>query len=106
MKVGCKNVSIFINGPVLNYSFSSIPDLYQLIQAAIQKIDLQLKAPAGHVLIKIIEVRIMLYIFKMGNTFLMFGKQFSKSGFTGTNVSGNSNMFWFFRFRHITHPDK
>ena len=43
-----------------------------LIKPAVQKEDLQIKAPSGHVFIKIIQIRIVINIFKLRNPFIMF----------------------------------
>ena len=65
-----------------------------------QKIDLKVEAPAGHVLIKIHQVGIMVHILEMGNPFIMLAQHFRECGFTRADIAGNSNMFWFFRFSH------
>jgi hypothetical protein len=72
MEVGSKNISIFINGPVLDHVFSAVSDLNYLPEPGIQKIDLQVKRPALHVLVKTMQVRIVFNIFVLWFPIKMF----------------------------------
>src|SRR5688500_16472000 len=100
MKIRRKNMRIFIDGPVLNNSFSSTLYIQKLVQAAIKKVNLQIEAPPGHIFIKVEQVRVMVNIFKLGNPFIMFTKQFSKRRFTCSDVPRDCYTFGFFGFSH------
>lgn len=63
MKVGGKDVRVFIDGAILHGCLLTLTDFGYLAKATIQKIDLKMKRPAGHVIIKIAQIRIMLYRF-------------------------------------------
>ena len=52
-QVGSKDVCIFVNGAVLYNGSFAFADLAHLVKAAVEKIDLQVKRPARHVVIKI-----------------------------------------------------
>jgi hypothetical protein len=65
MQIGRKNVGILINGPVLDDVFPAFPDLQHLAETRVQEIYLEVKAPAFHLMVKIIKVRIVDYVFKM-----------------------------------------
>src|SRR4051794_8354269 len=100
MQVGSKNVSVFINGPVLYNGFCTAMYFYQLSKAAVQEKYLQVKTPARHILVKIHQVWIMVYIFKMRYPFIMFAEQFCKRGFAGSYIPGYGDVFWFLCFCH------
>lgn len=53
VEVSSKNVRVLINRSILNNCFFAFADLANLIKPAIQKINLQMKRPARHVIIKI-----------------------------------------------------
>ena len=76
MQVGCKNMSIFIDGTILNNGFLAFADLPHLVKPAVQKINLQMKGPARHVVIKIPQVRVVINRFVKGCPVIMFGKFF------------------------------
>src|SRR5688572_16997590 len=102
MKIGRKDVSIFKDGAILNNCLCTSLNFQYLVQAIVQKVNLKIKAPTWHILIKIVEVRIMIHIFKLGYPFVMLGKHFSKGRFSSADITGNCHMFWFFTFRHIS----
>lgn len=53
MKIRSKNVCVFVNGAVLNNGLFTFPDLSDLIEPAVQKIDLKMEGPSRHVRVKI-----------------------------------------------------
>lgn len=81
VQVSGKNVSIFINGSVLNNGLFAFADLPHLIKPAVQKVDLQMKRPTRHVVIKIAQVRIVINRFVKGSPAVMPGKLFGQRGF-------------------------
>ena len=100
MKIGRKYIRILKNGPVLDNCFSTPADLNQLIQSAVEKIDLKIEAPPGHVFIEIKQIRVLVHVFELWNPLVVFAEHFSEGGFPCTNISCNSNMFWFSSFGH------
>jgi hypothetical protein len=49
-------MGIFIDGSILQYRFASLLDFYDLAEAAVEKIHLQVERPPGHIVIEITEV--------------------------------------------------
>ena len=78
----------------------SVVNIQQLIESAIQKINLKVETPAWHVFIEIVQVGIVIHIFKLGDPFVMLCQHFSKGCFSGADITGYCHMFWFFTFRH------
>jgi hypothetical protein len=74
MQVGSKNMRIFIDGSVLYDHLVTILNFNDLLESVIQEIHLQVERPAGHILIKIVEIRIILNIFKSGLPVVMPGQ--------------------------------
>ena len=91
---------VLINGPVLHHGFRTSLDVEEVVQAVVQKVNLQVKAPPGHVFIKIVEVRIMIHIFKLGYPAVMLAQHFRERSFSGADISCYCNMFGFLSFRH------
>ncbi len=61
---------------------------------------MQVEAPALHVFLKIIQVGVMVNVFKLGYPFVMFTQQFSEGCFTCADISGNRYMLGFLCFCH------
>ena len=100
MEVGRKYIRILINGSVLDNCFSTLADLNQLVQSAVEKIDLKIEAPTGHVFIEIKQIRVLVHVLKLWNPFVVLAKHFSEGCFPSTDISCYCNMFWFSRFGH------
>ena len=92
MQVGSKNISILIYCPILNYGFISLPDLHDLPETAVQKIYLQVKRPALHVLIETMEIGIGLNIFIMRFPSEMLCKQTGEGSLPGTDVPSTKGV--------------
>ena len=75
MQVGCEYFGIFIDGPVLNDRGISTLYLGHLLEPAVEEIDLQIKGPALHILIEIIQIGIVVYVFVLGFPAVVFGYQ-------------------------------
>lgn len=71
VEVGCENVCVFVDGAILNDGFFAFTNLPDLVEATVQKIDLQMVSPPGHVLIKIAEIGIVIHRFIKGNPIVM-----------------------------------
>jgi hypothetical protein len=72
----------------------------QLIQTTIQEIYLQVKTPAGHILIKIHEVWVVVYILELGYPTVMFAQHLRQRGLSRADIPCYSYMFWFLCFGH------
>jgi hypothetical protein len=70
--------------------------LYDLLQPVIEEIHLQVERPAGHILVKVIEVRVVLHVLKTGFPAVMLSEHFGEGGLTGSNVAGYCHMLDFF----------
>lgn len=64
VQIGGKDVSILVNGTVLNDGPLAFADLPHLVKPTVQKINLQVKRPARHVFIEIAQVWILVDRFK------------------------------------------
>ena len=93
MKICCKDEGILINSAILNSSLFAFKNLVNLTESIVQEIHLEMKCPAGHVGIKVAQVRIFINGFVEWSPTIMFGKFFDKSCFTHTDVSGDSDVF-------------
>ena len=100
MQVRREDVGIFIDRAVLDHGLGTAMDLEQLVQPAVEKIDLQLKAPAGHVLVKIVQVRIVVHIFELRDPFVLLAQQLGQRGLTCANITGNCYMLGLPCFSH------
>jgi hypothetical protein len=74
VKVGSKDVGIFINGSVLDNCFSTSLYIEELVKPVVQKVDLEVEAPAGHVFVKIEQVWIMVNVFELWYPLIMFAE--------------------------------
>lgn len=61
MKIGCKDMCIFIDRPILYRNPVATVYFIHLSEPAVQKIDLQVKRPSLHVTIKVTEVGVLLH---------------------------------------------
>ena len=78
MKVGCKNVGVFINGSVLYNGFGTSLYVEQLVQPVVQKVYLQIEAPSGHVFIKVEQVRVVINVFELWDPLIVFAEQLAE----------------------------
>ncbi len=92
MKVRGKDMGILVDGPILYDHLVTILNLNNLFQAVIEEVHLEIERPTGHVLIEVVEVRIVLHILEPGFPIIMFGQLLRKRGFACTYVTGYCNM--------------
>src|SRR5258706_7543376 len=59
MEIGGKDVCVFVNRTVLDNGLFAIPDFPDLIKPAVEEVNLKMERPSRHVIIKILEVRIL-----------------------------------------------
>ena len=89
---------ILINGTILDNNFWTFPDVKDLFQSGIEKVDLQIEGPPGHVFIKIIQIGVVLYVFIDWVPIVMLSQFFGQGCFSCTNISRNSYMLDLFFF--------
>ena len=92
MKIRCKNMSVFVNRSVLNGGMGLGRHLLVLAVPRIQKIDLQVEGPTLHVLIEIVEVGVVINLFKMRFPAIMTGQHFGEGGLSGSDIPGNGDV--------------
>ncbi len=81
--------------------FGTTMNIQQLIEAAVQEIDLEIEAPAWHIFIEIHQIRIVVYILKLRDPAVMLAEQFREGCFTGTDITCNRDMLWFLALCHF-----
>jgi hypothetical protein len=92
VQVWGKDVSIFVDGPVLNDLFSGLPDPDDLTETAVKEIDLKVEGPSLHVLVEIVEIGIVVHIFILCLPAIILREKTGQRGFTRPNVSSNGYM--------------
>ena len=93
VEVFCEDIGIFINGSVLNNRLIAFADLAHLAEPAVEKINLQVESPPGHVFVKIAEVRILFHRFVQRSPAIMPGELLSQRRFSRANVSRDGDVF-------------
>src|SRR5882762_8844862 len=102
MQVGREDMRILINGPVLDHRLGPRVDLQQLVQPAVQKEDLQVERPARHVLIKIVQVRIMIHILELRDPFVMLAQHLRQRRFACADIPRYGDMLRFLILTHMS----
>src|SRR6478736_593514 len=90
MKISRENVSVFINSPVLDDCLFAFANYLYLLKSTVQKVNLKVKCPPGHVTIKITEIRILIHRFVQRRPIVVFSQFFNQCGFAATNVASYS----------------
>ena len=73
IEIGCKDICVLINCPVLDGGHIVRLDFGNLPEATVQEIDLKIESPSRHILIKILQVRVFVNRFKKRMPTIMFG---------------------------------
>lgn len=92
VQVGRKNVRILVDCSILNGRFVAVLDFVYLFEPAIQKIDLDVKCPFCHIVIKVSEVRICVNRLVEWVPSIVFCKSFRKACFSGSYIPTNRYM--------------
>ena len=58
-----KDVSIFVDSSILNDWLFTLSYFLDLLKATIEKINLEVKGPFGHITIKVPQIGVVVYIF-------------------------------------------
>jgi len=72
VKVSSKDIGILVDGAVLNGGPVISTDFIDLPEPAIQKKDLQVERPPGHILIEVAQIRIVIHGFIERKPVVMF----------------------------------
>src|SRR4051812_30395423 len=94
MKIGRKDHRILMNGPVLNNDLGTFLYFDDLAKAIVEEVHLQVERPARHVFVEVVEVRIVLDVFKLWQPTKVLGENLCKRGFAGAYVPCNGNMLY------------
>jgi hypothetical protein len=92
VKICRENMCVFIDGPVLDHRFSAVADLADLVEAAVEKVDLQVKGPARHVGVKIPQVGIVINRLEQSRPPVMTCQLVGECTFAGANVARNGQV--------------
>lgn len=92
VEVGSEDVRIFIDGSILDDNSVTSLDVDDLLETVVEEIYLQVKGPAGHVLIEVVQVWVVFYIFISGFPVIMASQQVGEGGFACTNIACYSNV--------------
>lgn len=95
IKIRRKNVSVLVNGSVLYCGPVVVPDLIHLFKTTVQKIDLNVKRPSRHVLIKISHVWVFIHSLKQGMPPVMFCEFRRKGGLAASDIATDGNVLKF-----------
>ena len=94
-------MGILIDRAILDHRFRTGVDLQQLVETAVEKKYLQVKAPAGHILIKIIQVGIMIDVFELRDPPVMLAQHLRQRRLTGADIACNRYVLGFFVLYHV-----
>ena len=86
MKICRKDVGIFVDGPVLYDGLAAVADLPHLVEPAVEKVDLQVKRPACHVVIEIPQVGVVVDGLEKRRPAIVPGQFISQGAFAGPDV--------------------
>jgi hypothetical protein len=88
-----ENVSIFIDGSILDSHRCIGADFIDLSKATVQEIDLKVEGPSCHIMVEITQVGILVYGFVESNPTVMFRKLLGQRCFSASNVSRYGDVF-------------
>lgn len=95
VEVRGKDVRVLVNSTVLDNGFFIFAYLSNLVKATVQKIDLEMKCPASHVIVKIAEIGVVVYGFVERQPAVVLRKLFHQGSFTRTDVAGDGDVLDF-----------
>jgi dihydroorotase len=86
---------VLVDSPVLDDGMGTAANFKDLIEAAIEEVDLERESPFGHVVVKILQVGIVVHRFQMWLP-VVVGSKFPDQGcFAGPDISGHCYVFRF-----------
>ena len=95
MQVVGKDIGILIHRTVLHdIAGRIVQDIHRLLDATSQKIDLEIKRPAIHILIKITDIRIVTHLV-IGLGPITFGQHLRQRRLAASDISCNCDIHWF-----------
>ena len=91
MQIRSKNVSVLVNGTVLNHSLARFQYLQNLIVAAVKEEYLQIERPALHIVVKVVHIRVV-GLFVVSLPLEIFRQKTCQCGLSRANVSCYSDV--------------
>jgi hypothetical protein len=74
--------------------------LQQLVQPVVQKKDLQIKTPSRHILIEIVQIRIVVHILKLRYPTIMLAQHLRERGLSGAYIARDGDVLWLLILGH------
>ena len=87
MQVGRENARVLEDGTVLYDSVVALGNLYNLLEAFVEKVNLQVERPSVHVFVEVVEIRIVVHWLKFGYPAITFGQKFGERGLAASYIS-------------------
>jgi hypothetical protein len=95
MEVGCEDVGILIDCPILYHGLLSLKDIENLLISVVKKVNLQVEGPSLHVMIEILQIGVVFRAFEMGFPLEVPGQLSTQGGLAGTDIARNGYVFDF-----------
>lgn len=101
MEVGRKDIGIFIQGAVLDDVGVGFPDVDELFEAGVEKINLKIEGPAAHVFVKTVDVRVVVGWLKYWPITVVSCQQFCQGCLSRSDVSSYGDMHYEYIFNTL-----
>ena len=92
MEVRSKDACVLEDGAVLDDGVLTLGDLHDVAKALVEEIDLEVEAPAVHVLIEVVKIWVCFYWLETRRPAVTLDEQLGEGGLAAPNVSSNGNM--------------
>lgn len=98
MEVGGKDVGVFVDSSVLNYSILPVSYFQQLLEPVVEKIDLEVETPPLHIAVEVRQVRVVLNILVVSLPAKVAGQHIGERGLARAYIAGYGyvlgGFFW------------
>ena len=95
VEVWGKDFGIFKDGAVLNDGIVGLCNGNNVFETFVEKIDLQIERPSGHVVVEVFKIRVVVNGFEERFPVVVFCQHFGERGFSATDVSGYCDVHGF-----------
>ena len=92
MQIRRKNVRVLVDGSVLDDLLSAFLQFSQLSESRSQEENLQIERPTLHVLVEIIQVRVVIHLLEMRLVAVVFCEERGQRSLSRPDVSGDGNV--------------
>ena len=92
LKIGCKDVSVFVNGAVLRHFLSAGFQCVKLRKPGGQKVHIQVECPTLHVLVEVVQVGVVIHALIVRRDLVVLGEKPCEGGFTRADVACNREV--------------